>query len=100
MRAALYRYSALFAAIPLVCGPILGWAVVASVGAGPAPFYLAALLAWLYHSFTMPTPSSFRSPAGAAAHGSYAADDSLAGLALTPGSQIAYNGAYWLSSID
>ena len=51
-------------------------------------------------SFTMPTPSSFRSPAGAAAHGSYAMDDSLAGLALTPGSQIAYNGAYWLSSID
>lgn len=57
----------LFASIPLVCGPILGWAIVASVGAGPAPFYLAVLLAWLYHSFTMPASSSFRAPSNAAA---------------------------------
>lgn len=101
----------LFAAIPLVCGPILGWAVIASVGAGPAPFYLAPLLAWLYHSFTMPAPSAFRTPAGVAVNGrhgpgplSWDMDDSLVlspaeaavhAVALVVVPAMTYLGTHW-----
>jgi hypothetical protein len=70
----------LFACVPPVCGPILGWAVVASVGAGPAPFYLAGLLAGLYHAFSMPTPSSFRAPSAAAAAGGHGRHGSTWGM--------------------
>ena len=53
---------ALFAAIPPVCGAIFAWTAIASVGAGHAPFYAAAAFAWLYKTFSFPTPSSFRGP--------------------------------------
>jgi hypothetical protein len=53
---------ALFAAIPPVCGAILGWTVITSVGAGSAPFYAAGVFAWLYGTFSFPLPSSFRGP--------------------------------------
>ena len=53
---------ALFAAIPPVCGAICAWTAIASVGAGHAPFYAAAAFAWLYKTFSFPTPSSFRGP--------------------------------------
>uniref|UniRef100_A0A7S0I968 No exine formation 1 n=1 Tax=Micromonas pusilla TaxID=38833 RepID=A0A7S0I968_MICPS len=53
---------ALFAAIPPVCGAICAWTAIASVGAGLAPFYAAAAFAWLYKTFSFPTPSSFRGP--------------------------------------
>ena len=35
------------------------WGTVATVGASPAAYYLAVLLAILYYSFCIPLPSSF-----------------------------------------
>mmetsp|Transcript_9360 Transcript_9360/g.37930 ORF Transcript_9360/g.37930 Transcript_9360/m.37930 type:complete len:1127 (-) Transcript_9360:375-3755(-) len=53
---------ALFATIPPACGAICAWTAVASVGASHAPYYAAVAFAWLYKTFSFPTPSSFRGP--------------------------------------
>ena len=42
-----------------VAAAMHSWGAVSTVGAAPAAFYLAALLAILYHSFCLPLPSSF-----------------------------------------
>lgn len=42
-----------------VAAAMHSWGAVATVGAAPAAFYLAALLAILYYSFCLPLPSSF-----------------------------------------
>jgi len=49
----------LFACCPLACGPMIGWAVVAAVGANAAPFYLSGALAALYFLFIFPTTAPF-----------------------------------------
>ena len=42
-----------------VAATVQAWGVIAAMGVGVAPFYLAAILATLYYLFALPLPSSF-----------------------------------------